>query len=394
MTPGAINLLTPPSEISASARFNSPAAPRPERDGQQRRRVLMTADTIGGVWNYSINLTKALAPYGVEVILATMGRRPSTDQWREALTISNLCLAQSEFKLEWMDDPWTDVARAGEWLLQLESKWRPIIIHLNGYSHSALPWHAPRLVVAHSCVLSWWAAVRRVALPNRWLTYAQRVAEGLRAAELVIAPTAAMLAELRRLYLWDGVGMVIWNGLVPAAPAGRISKEEIVLTAGRLWDEAKNLATVEAIAQQISWPVYAAGESEPSTQGSFVRRLGYLSAAETSEWMARASIYVLPARYEPFGLSILEGAISECALVIGDIPSLRELWEGAAWLVPPDDTSELGHALRTLIERPALRRRFAALAAARARQYGLERMAQQYLTVYQKLLGGSRTICV
>ncbi len=32
----------------------------------------------------------------------------------------------------------------------------------------------------------------------------------------------------------------------------------------------------------------------------------------------------LPARYEPFGLSVLEAALSGCALVLGDIPSLRE----------------------------------------------------------------------
>ncbi|MBV8772739.1 MAG: glycosyltransferase family 4 protein [Deltaproteobacteria bacterium] len=348
----------------------------------------MTADAIGGVWNYSVNLIRALAPYGVDVILATMGRRPSADQRRQVATISNLCLAESDFKLEWMDDPWTDINRASDWLLQLESKWKPAVIHLNGYSHSALPWHVPHLVVAHSCVLSWWAAVRRIALPNQWLTYAERVAEGLRTAELVIAPTAAMLAELRRIYQWDGRGVVIWNGLVPPAPDTSISKQEFLLTAGRLWDEAKNLPAVEAIAQKISWPVYAAGEAEASAQGCSVRRLGYLSAPEMREWMARASIYVLPARYEPFGLSILEAALSQCALVIGDIPSLRELWEGAAWLVAPDDISELRHALMTLIRQPALRGEFAVRARDRARRYEPERMAKQYLAVYHNLLEG------
>lgn len=382
------------SLVRRTASFDSPAASRLERGEQRRIRVLMTTDAIGGIWNYSVNLITALAPYGVDVILATMGRRPSADQRRQTLTISNLCLAESDFKLEWMDDPWTDVTRAGDWLLQLETKWKPAIVHLNGYSHSALPWHAPRLVVAHSCVLSWWAAVRRVQLPNQWLIYAERVAQGLRAADLVIAPTASMLADLRRMYQWDGKGIVIWNGLVPTAPASTISKQEFALTVGRLWDEAKNLAAVEAIAQQISWPVYAAGEGEPSAQGGLVRRLGHLSAPETREWMARASIYVLPARYEPFGLSILEAALSQCALVIGNIPSLRELWEGAAWLVAPDDTSELRHALMTLIRYPALRGKFALLARDRARQYGVERMASQYLAVYHNLLEDRRPLCV
>jgi glycogen synthase len=387
-------LLASPSVSGCGSSCNSLGSVQLEPGGERHIRLLMTTDTVGGVWNYSINLIRALAPYGVEVVLATMGRRPSADQRCQVLSISNLCLTESDFKLEWMDDPWTDVTRAGDWLLQLESKWKPAIVHLNGYSHSVLPWHVPRLVVAHSCVLSWWAAVRRLPLPNRWLTYAEHVAEGLRAAELVIAPSAAMLAELRRLYHWDGKGVVIWNGLAPATPATSISKQEFVLTVGRLWDEAKNLAVVEAIAQQISWPVYAAGESEPGTRSGFVRLLGHLSSVEIREWMARASIYVLPARYEPFGLSILEAAISQCALVIGDIPSLRELWDGAAWLVAPDHTSELSHALMTLIAEPVLRAEFAARARDRAHQYGVERMAQQYLAVYQNLLAGSGTICV
>ena len=41
------------------------------------RRILMTADTIGGVWSYALELAQGLARHGVEVALATMGRVPS-----------------------------------------------------------------------------------------------------------------------------------------------------------------------------------------------------------------------------------------------------------------------------------------------------------------------------
>ena len=54
--------------------------------------------------------------------------------------------------------------------------------------------------------------------------------------------------------------------------------------------------------------------------------LGKLPAAEMKLWFAHAAIYCLPARYEPFGLSVLEAGLSGCALVLGDIPSLREIW--------------------------------------------------------------------
>ena len=386
--------MSAPLSIAADAgSSSSPAEDRRELVRKLPIRVLMTADTVGGVWNYSINLTRAVAPYGVEVVLATMGRFPSADQRSQAQTLSNLYLAESDFRLEWMENPWTDVNRAGDWLLQLEARWRPALIHLNGYSHAALPWHAPKLVIAHSCVLSWWEAVRRVPLPNHWVTYAVRVAEGLRSADIVIAPTGTMLAELRRLYDWQGDGLVIWNGLPPVT-LDLNSKEEFILTAGRLWDEAKNLNALESIAEQLAWPVYAAGEDGGEPQAASVRRLGHLSAAGISRWMARASIYALPARYEPFGLSILEAAQSGCALVVGNIPSLRELWDEAAWFVGPDDPQELRHSLTTLAGDRTIRQKLGACARQRARRYGLGRTAQQYLGVYRQLLEGSSTVCV
>jgi glycogen synthase len=351
-------------------------------------RVLMTADTIGGVWNYSINLIKALAHCEVDFILATMGRALSQDQRLQAEGIANLYLAESDFKLEWMDNPWTDVDHAGEWLLHLAETWHPTLIHLNGYSHAALPWHLPVLVVAHSCVLSWWDAVRGTPIPAQWRTYAKRVSRGLRSATTVIAPSASMLADLRRLYDWDGDGIVIWNGLGPSG-ARVSSKEAFVFTAGRLWDEAKNVAALEAVASKLPWQVYVAGEGEASSAEASLTRLGHLSQSEISNWMARASIYALPARYEPFGLSILEAALSECALVLGNIPSLRELWDEAAWFVAPDDTSELRHALATLIAQPSLRQQCAEKASERARCYGLEQMADRCLTVYRTLLKAS-----
>src|SRR3954468_19013092 len=123
-------------------------------------RILMTTDTVGGVWTYAIDLAKSLQRAGVEIDLATMGAKLSPQQWRDANALPNVTIHESEFKLEWMDDPWRDVAAAGKWLLVLEEQFRPDLIHLNGYAHGALPFAAPSVVVAHSCVCSWWRAVK------------------------------------------------------------------------------------------------------------------------------------------------------------------------------------------------------------------------------------------
>jgi glycosyltransferase involved in cell wall biosynthesis len=102
--------------------------------------------------------------------------------------------------------------------------------------------------------------------------------------------------------------------------------------------------------------------------------------------MARAAIYAAPARYEPFGLSALEAALCGCALALGDIPSLREVWGEAAVFVPPDDAEALRDVLEGLIANARLRREYAARARRRALEYSPRRMADGYLAAYSELM--------
>ncbi len=160
----------------------------------------MTVDSIGGVWTYALELARALEPYGIEIAFASMGGRLSREQYDQVVTRKNVRLFESAYRLEWMDDPWGDVDRAGDWLLQIAARVRPDIIHLNGYSHAVLPWNAPVLVVAHSCVLSWWRAVKQGDAPSRYDQYRARVAAGLAAANLIVAPSVAMRDALAADY--------------------------------------------------------------------------------------------------------------------------------------------------------------------------------------------------
>ncbi len=358
------------------------------RTSARPKLILMTADTVGGVWTYSLELAKALAPHGVEVALATMGARLSAHQRRQVRRLPNVGVFESAFKLEWMDDPWADVARAGDWLLTIENEIDPDVIHLNGYAHGALPWREPHLVVGHSCVLSWWRAVKREAAPEDWHGYAEAVSRGLRSADLVVAPSRAMMAELQSYYGPLESTAVIPNGR-DCSIYSPLPKSRCVLAAGRLWDEAKNIAALDRVAANLGWPVYVAGDTAHPSGARYRPRhlkvLGNLSESDLASRLARAAIYALPARYEPFGLSILEAALSGCALVLGDIPSLRENWEGAAVFVPPDDAAALEAALSGLIGDEHRRRQLAAKARERAVSFTPERMAAAYLGAYARL---------
>lgn len=356
-------------------------------------KVLMTTDTVGGVWMYALELARALEPHGVEVALATMGAPVSSAQHEEARQLGNVELFPSEYRLEWMEDPWADVAEAGEWLLWVERCARADVVHLNGYAHGALPWRAPALVVGHSCVLSWHEAVRGEPAGSGWDRYRQEVGRGLQAASMVAAPTAWMLAAMERHYGPLPEARVVPNGREISRFRPGV-KEPFLLSAGRLWDQAKNLNNLDAIAGRLPWPVYVAGEAQHPDGGRIetdgVRMLGHLSPVVLADWLSRAAIYALPARYEPFGLSILEAALSGCALVIGDIPSLREIWADAALYVSPDHPDHLEAALVALIGNPKRRADLAARARARALEFTSERMAAGYLTLYQTLTRSTR----
>jgi glycosyltransferase involved in cell wall biosynthesis len=320
-------------------------------------KVLMTADTVGGVLTYATELASAL---DAEVVLATFGPRSRSDGGRAL---------HRDLKLEWMEDPWADVARAEDWLLELERRERPDVVHLNCYAHGAAPFDAPTLVAGHSCVASWWRAVKRREAPPAWDRYRSVVRAGVQGADAVIAPTAFMLGELDRLYgPLPANARVIHNG--SGAPEHRGPKERLVLAAGRMWDEAKNLRALQAAAHKLDAPVLIAGDGST---------LGRLSPPQLDVLRARAAVFAAPARYEPFGLAILEAARAGCSLVLGDVASLRELWDGAARFVAPDDPDALGAAIRAALDDPLS-------ALERARRFSVDAMATEHQALYDELI--------
>jgi glycogen(starch) synthase len=356
-------------------------------DARRKPRVLLTADTLGGVWTYALELATVLQRRGVTVALATMGAPLNPVQRAQLASLPAAEVYESSYKLEWMQDPWDDVDRAGDWLLRIEREFQPDVVHLNQFAFGALPFCAPTLLVAHSCVLSWWQAVHGEEAPSAWEEYRRRVAGGLQAAGVVAAPSRAMLQTLVRNYGYRRAALVLPNGRDPALfrPG---AKQACIFAAGRLWDAGKNLAALQSVAPRLPWPVHLAGPArhpDGGTRAFSVCCLGELATGDLARRLSAASIYALPARYEPFGLSVLEAALSGCALVLGDIPSLREIWGPAALYVAPEDHAALEAALRHLINDPQDRMRWGEAALARALQFTPERMAAAYVAAYAML---------
>jgi glycosyltransferase involved in cell wall biosynthesis len=137
----------------------------------------------------------------------------------------------------------------------------------------------------------------------------------------------------------------------------------MVLSVGRLWDRGKGADVLDDAVRILSEddpffpPVHVLGETT-SPQGDvtaahYLVMHGRVERAEVDAWMRRAPVYVAPSRYEPFGLAPLEAALHGCALVLSDIGTFRELWNGCAEFFSAGDAPALAEALARLNDDPA-----------------------------------------
>ncbi len=334
----------------------------------------MTTDAVGGVWQYSLDLAAGLAGYGAAVLLVTMGPRPSVLQREQAQALRSVALLESDYSLEWMEHPWRDVDAAGEWLLKVQGDYRADMIHLNGYSHAALPWNKPVVSVAHSCVFSWWRAVHRQSPGVEWAEYKARVSAGIAAASAMVAPSFAMGNDLRVDYGVAADKVSVIRNFSYAPQLSFENKRPFLLGAGRIWDQAKNWRTLAGLRSQFVWELQIAD--------------GTLAHCDLLREMATASIFVHPSLYEPFGIGVLEAARSHCCLVLSDIPSLRELWEGAAVFVDPRDEGMWVREINDLCRDGERREKFAHLAFSKSAEYRASDSIAEYWQLYQQLRSG------
>ncbi|WP_225705173.1 glycosyltransferase family 4 protein [Bradyrhizobium cenepequi] len=348
----------------------------------------MTSDTVGGVWTYSTALASALVGSGTEVHLVTMGPRARADQ-RAMLQNDRVHLIETDLALEWQDPEGVDRPAAERILTQLEEDIGPDAVHLNSFREAVFDWNEPVLVVAHSCVNSWGLACRDTAWLEEpaWRRYTAAVSAGLSKAQAWVSPSCAFYDVICDLYHPGAPGLVIRNGIAPGSRSDK--KEAFILAAGRLWDRTKNIAALTEAAKGVRWPLHVAGPADDIAQAE-VSWLGYLAHDELRARMQRAAVFASPALYEPFGLSVLEAASAGCALLLSDIPTFRELWNGAAVFVDPTDTEGMRRALDALCADDDRRAQLQRAARTRSQRYSLARTASAYLQLYVNLAANAR----
>ena len=358
--------------------------------------ILVTADTVGGVWIYARELVTGLVRHGIKVTLVSFGDIPAPEQTRWMEGLRNFDYRPTAFKLEWMQDAEADLAASADYLETIVRESRPNLLHLNQFYYGALRPDVPRVVVAHSDVVSWWKAVHQEEPPDsswmRW--YRSVVSRGLAGATAVVAPSAWMLEQVTRNYTKPGLGSVVHNGRTPALFNPYVTKDDVLVTVGRVWDGGKNAALL--LKEEMPLPVRIVGnDKHPESQSNAfggrekagVQFEPHQDERQLSLILGRAAIYAATSRYEPFGLAPVEAALSRCAIVASDIPPLRELWDGVALFFRNNDAGSLKEVVGRLVNDRELRQRHAHLAYSHARRkYDAARMVDEYLELYRALV--------
>lgn len=348
-------------------------------------RLLMTTDAVGGVWQYSLELAGALE---AEVTLAVLGPAPDAEQ-RAAAQAAGVRLVETGLPLDWLSDGPAPVLAAGEGVARLAREVGAEVVHLNAPALGVARFDRPVVAVNHGCLGTWWDAARGAPVDPALAWLPELVGQGLRAADRVVAPTRAYAEATARRYALPAVPAAVHNGRTPL-PLPEAPPFNGALTVGRLWDEVKDTATLDAAAALLDAPLVGIGATRAphgaTVSPAHLQATGPLPAEEIARWLSRRPVFVSAARFEPFGLAVLEAAQAGCPLVLSDIAGFRELWDGAATFVAPGDAPAFADAIRALLADPAHHAAQGQAARQRAARYTPAAMAAEMSCIYRDLL--------
>jgi glycosyltransferase involved in cell wall biosynthesis len=353
-------------------------------------RLFMTADAVGGVWSYALELAGALAPLGYETSLAVLGPAPGAEQRADVGRIAGLKLVKTGLPLDWTASGEHEVRGAARALAQLAADDGAELIQLNQPAFAAEAMPAPVVAVVHSCVATWWRAAGEGPMPESFAWQTALLRAGLARADRIVCPSAAFAADVRQAYRLPATPAVVHNGRTALA-VGTGPLHDFALTAGRLWDGGKNAATLDRAAARLGVPFKAAGPTASPTGETVafenLHVVGTLSGEALGACFAARPVFASASLYEPFGLAVLEAAQAGCPLVLSDIPTFRELWGESAIFVDPRDAGGFAEAIDALVGDVPLRLMRGEAARQRAERYTPDAMARGMAAIYHTLAG-------
>jgi glycosyltransferase involved in cell wall biosynthesis len=159
-------------------------------------------------------------------------------------------------------------------------------------------------------------------------------------------------------------------------------------------DRRKNVEKLAPVATALArqgMDVVWAGDRRPyfatAAAAAGVRSVGYVDDADLPGLYAGARAFVLPSRYEGFGLTCLEAMACGTPVVAADRAALPETCGDAALLVDPDDGEALTQAVLIAAGDVAARGALRAAGLRRAAQFSWDRTAARVDALLSELAG-------
>jgi glycosyltransferase involved in cell wall biosynthesis len=323
--------------------------------------ILLDADVLGrnrtGEETYVLNLLRELPAVAPDLRFAAVTRHPELVP--EEVEAIRLDARFQETRMAWS-------------LPRLLRARRPQLAH---FQH-ALPlgYRGRSVVTLHDLHFERDASV--MGLADR-LTFKTFVPRAARRADRVIAVSERTKRDAIELYGIPAEKIVVTpHGVDPAFAPGDGTHDGYALFVGAVQARKDPLAALAA-AQAAGLPLVVAGpEKEPRladelrSRGADVR--GFVDKDELAGLYRRAAAFILPSRFEGFGIPALEAMASGTPVVVSDDPALREVVGDAA---APSLEEALAH-----------RDRYRAAGLARAADFSWRRTAELTAGVYREVL--------
>lgn len=175
---------------------------------------------------------------------------------------------------------------------------------------------------------------------------------------------AQVLLAISRLEAQKGVDVAV--RALPSIRARHPNAALVVL------GEGPQRAELSALARELEVPVHLLGR-----------------VPDVTAWLRRADVLVHPARWEGFGLALLEAMLAAKPVVATNVSSIPEIVTAGetGLLVAPDDPAALAAAVNRVLGDPG---DYGEQGLARARaEFSVERMTSRTLGIYETALGGT-----
>ena len=294
--------------------------------------------------------------------------------------------------------------------------WRPDVVHL----HTAMLWYVAQAIQTSTKtpIVYHVHSVDRAEYeighePNPWLAHSYAQDQAIAASDRLIALTWSEADLLIRYYpAMQAKIRVVGNGIDDSATAraaafrSRLPGSPLVLYSGRLVERKGIRELLDAIPQVLDTTPNAyfvlAGGPPPLTGDEVAAQwlrpehtayrdrihfTGWLSPKDVYRWYAAADILVVPSRYEPFGMVVLEGMLHGLPVIAAEVGGPADIIQQGrtGLLIPPRDVAALAAALRQLVENDEDRHRMGRAAAEEVRLKWLwERLVPDMLEVYRE----------